>query len=328
MAEHNFFVFGAGYTKSIFDSAPLNNQLVNALLDLNPSSHLKTLSDKYATQDIELLLTKLDIDIQQGQYSSEIRNEINREIAEYFQRFRFKPDILENKKWLKKFAFNSFRKNDVILNLNYDCFLEGLLDYLGVWNPNKGYGIINNILIDDSCTNVNNIQILKIHGSENFTLQPYANYAESSTVSFEFNESIFPKSAANCFLGPRSIPRPAFKQKVVAKPYIIAPSYVKIPVVEISYLMIDAIEAVKAADKMIIIGCSLRSEDSILWLLLTTFLKGPNCKNRKYIIITPEAKSLGNRIRQYWGVNVNNCLIEIPSKLENAIDELCTLLKQ
>jgi len=44
--------------------------------------------------------------------------------------------------------------------------------------------------------------------------------------------------------------------------------------------------------------------------------------------ITPEANSLGKRIRQYWGVNVNNRLIEIPSKLENAIDELCTLLEQ
>ena len=323
--KRNLFILGAGLTKSIFNSAPLNDELVNALLDFNPSSQLKILSEKYATHDIELLLTKLDIDIHQGGYDSEIRNEINADIAGYFQRFRFKPNILNEKRWLEKFALKSFNNDDVIINLNYECFLEGLLDYLGIWNPNKGYGVINNVLIDDSCVNVKNIQILKIHGSENFTQQPIFNKPESSSVTFEFNESIFPKSAANSFFGHRSVPIPFWKNHAV-KPYIIAPSYVKIPVVEIIYLMIDAIEAAKTSDKIIIIGCSLRPEDSFLWLLLTTFFRNPNWRNRKSIIISPEANRIGNQIRQFWGGIVSNCLTEIPSKLENAIDELCALL--
>ena len=325
MTKRNFFIFGAGFTKSVFDNAPLNDQLVNALLDFNPSSPLKTLSDQYHTHDIELLLTKLDIDIQQGQYDSEIRNKINGDIAGYFQRFRFKPGILDEIKWLRKFALNSFSNDDVIVNLNYECFLEGLLDYMGIWNPNEGYGVIHNPLIDDSHVNVKNIQILKIHGSENFTQQPFLDKPENSSVTFEFSENIFPKSAANSFLGPRSVPVP-FRKNHAVKPYIIAPSYVKIPVVEIFYLMIDAIEASKTSDKMIIIGSSLRPEDSFLWLLSTTFFRNPNWRNRKSIIIGPEANSIGNRIRQFWGGSVSNCLIEIPSKLENAIDELCALL--
>jgi len=134
--SNNFYIFGAGFTKSVFDNAPLNDQLLSSLLNINPSSSLKSLSDKYGTQDIELLLTKLDIDIQQGHYKPELRSSINKEIAEYFQQFRFTPDMLEKKNWLEEFACNGFQKNDVILNLNYESFLEGLLDYFEIWNPN------------------------------------------------------------------------------------------------------------------------------------------------------------------------------------------------
>jgi flagellar basal body rod protein FlgC len=325
MTKSNFFIIGAGFTKAIFENAPLNNELVNAILDFNPSSQLKTLSEKYNTYDIELLLTKLDIDIYQGSYNIEIRNEINANIADYFQRFRFKPNILKEKRWLVEFASKSFSRDDTIINLNYDCFLEGLLDYLGIWNPNKGYGAIFNPLIDDSCVNINNIQILKVHGSENFTNQPIFDRPESSRVTFEFNENIFPKSAANIFFGPRSVPVP-FDKYHPPKPYIIAPSYVKIPVVDIIYLMIDAIAASKISDKMIIIGCNLRPEDSFLWLLLTTFFRNPAWESRKFVILSPEANSIGKRISQFWGGSVTKCLTEIPFKLENSIDELCAIL--
>jgi hypothetical protein len=324
MTEHNFFIFGAGVTKSVFDYAPLNDQLINTLLEFNPLSPLKELSQKYDTNNIEILLTRLDIDIQHNQSGSEIRTKINAEIAEYFERFRFNPNILDDNKWLQRFA-NNFRNNDVILNLNYDCFLEGLLDYFGIWKPKKGYGFIDNPLVDSSCDNPSNIQILKIHGSEHFTYKPYVDKPESGAVFFEFNKNIFPKSAAHSFFGSRSIPSSV--QNSIDKPYIIAPSYVKVPVVDISYLMLDAIEAVKTSSKLIVIGCSLRPEDSFLQLLLTAFLRNARLKNRKYIIISPDATCLGNRIRRYWGVNVNECLVEIPIKLENSIDKLCELLK-
>ena len=309
------------FTKSIFDNAPLNDQLVDALLDLNPSSPLKSLSDRYGTQDIELLLTKLDIDIQLGQYKSELRISINTELAEYFQQFRFNPDILNQKKWLQGFANNTFHKNDVILNLNYECFLEGLLDYFEIWNPNQGYGAIENMLVGKENINTNNIQILKIHGSENFTQQNYFDKPESAALSFEFNEQIFPKSAAHSFLGARSIPTHS-SNKNNAKPYIIAPSYVKIPTVEISYLMLDAIESISKSKTVIIVGCGLRPEDSFLWLLLTRFLRHPEWKKRKIIIISPEACSIGTKIKQYWGVNVNESVVVIPSKLEDATEQL------
>ncbi len=323
--NNNFYIFGAGFTKSVFTNAPLNDQLVDALLNVNPSSPLKSLSDKYDTQDIELLLTKLDIDIQQGQYKSEFRNRINKEIAEYFQQFRFNSNILENQKWLEEFACNAFHKNDVILNLNYECFLEGLLDYYEIWNPNKGYGAIENMLVGEDNININNIQILKIHGSEHFTLQNYFDKPESVVLSYEFNKHIFPKSAAHSFLGARSTPIHSSSNN--AKPYIIAPSYVKIPTVEISYLMIDAIEAISKSKNVIIIGCSLRPEDSFLWLLLTRFLRHPEWKKRKIVIINPDACSLGRKIKQYWGVNINESILEIQSKIEESIEQIIVAIQ-
>ena len=316
--SNNFYIFGAGFTKSVFDNAPLNDQLLSSLLDVNPSSPLKSLSGKFGTQDIELLLTKLDIDIQQGHYKPALRSSINKEIAEYFQQFRFIPDVLEEKHWLEEFACNVFQENDVILNLNYESFLEGLLDYFEIWNPNHGYGVIENMLVGEENINTNNIQILKIHGSEHFTLQNYFDKPESVALAYEFNKNIFPKSGAPSLLGPRSVPGHSSNQNG-AKPYIIAPSYVKIPTIEISYLMLDAIEAINKSKNVIVVGCGLRPEDNFLWLLLTRFLRHPEWKKRKIIIISPEACSLGRRIKQYWGVNINQSIMEISSKIEDAV---------
>lgn len=322
----NFYIFGAGFTKAVFDYAPLNNQLLDSLLDVNPSSPLKSLADKYDTKDIELLLTKLDIDIQQGLHESELRNCINKEIAEYFQQFRFKPDILKDKNWLEEFACNIFQENDVILNLNYECFLEGLLDYFEIWNPNKGYGAIENMLVGQENINQKNIQILKIHGSEYFTMQNYFDKPKSVALSYEFNKHIFPRSGANSFLGPRSITRTTSTIDS-ARPYIIAPSYVKIPTVEISYLMLDAIEAIHKSKNVFIVGCGLRPEDNYLWILLTHFLRHPDWEKRKIIIISPDACSLGLKIKQYWGVNVSQSIMEISSKLEDAVKVLIAATK-
>lgn len=298
--NNNFYIFGAGFTKAVFSNAPLNGQLVDALLDREPSSPLKSLSEKYGTKDIELLLTKLDIDTQQGHYKQDLRNSINKEIAEYFQQFRFTPDILNGITWLEQFARSVFSKNDVILNLNYDTFLEGLLDYFEVWNPNHGYGGISNVLVGEDNINAYNIQILKIHGSEHFTLQNYFDKPESVSLSYEFNQHVFPKSGAHSFLGPRSIPRASFNRDN-ARPYIIAPSFVKIPTVEIAYLMIDAFKAVEKSQKLIVVGCGLRPEDGFLWLLLTHFLRQPGWKARRIIIISPDACSIGSKIKRYWG---------------------------
>lgn len=316
--DSNFYILGAGFTKAVFDYAPLNNQLLGALLEVYPSSHLKILAEKYNTKDIELLLTKLDIDIQQGLQEKQFRTDINKEIAEYFQQFRFKSDILERNKWLQEFACNVFQENDVILNLNYECFLEGLLDYFEIWNPNKGYGAIENMLVGEENINQKNIQILKIHGSENFTMQNYFDKPDSVALSYEFNGHIFPKSGTHSFLGARSIPRPS-SQKDSARPYIIAPSYVKIPTVEISYLMLDAIEAVNKSKNIIVIGCGLRPEDNFLWILLTRFLRHPDWKERKIIILSPDACSLGQRIKQYWGVNVSQSVMEISSRIQDSV---------
>ena len=55
-------------------------------------------------------------------------------------------------------------------------------------------------------------------------------------------------------------------------PYVIAPSYVKVPRVEIAYLMLEALSESAKANRLIIIGSALRKEDSFLTLIITTFL--------------------------------------------------------
>ncbi len=141
-------------------------------------------------------------------------------------------------------------------------------------------------------------------------------------MSFEFNERIFLRSASNCFLGPRSIPASSSRKNHGIRPYIIAPSYVKIPAVEITYLMIDALAAIKESEKIIVIGCGLRPGDSFLWLLLTSFLKHPNWRKRKVITVSPNANKLIDRIKLYWCMNVNENFVVITSTLEEAIDQL------
>jgi hypothetical protein len=324
----NFFLFGSGFTKSVFQNAPLNDTLLDELLKVNSLSPLHNLSRKFETKDIENLLTRLDIDLQlrPQKYENNIRKQIEGEIAYYFQKFRFQNEVLSNNSWLNNFATKVFHKNDTIVNLNYDCFLEGLLDYFEVWSPQKGYGWVDNILVDRSISNPKDIKMLKIHGSENFTSILYEDNPDSSDIIFEFSKEIFPHSALNSCLGPLSLPMQENGQLEGIKSYVIAPSFVKIPSVKITYLMLDALEAVKKSKMFFIIGCGLRHEDNFLWLLLTSFLHNPEWEKRKIVIVSPDAEKLSERIKRFWGVPVANNIIKIPHKLEEKIDDLVGLL--
>jgi hypothetical protein len=119
----------------------------------------------------------------------------------------------------------------------------------------RGYGFFQNPLIDDTSFDTSPITVLKIHGSTSFKIAAYADKQHCRSVTFVFDEWYFPKSAKNTHFG-YGLGR--------GETYLIAPSYVKVPTVEITYLMIDALKAASESHNLIIIGCSLRPEDSFL----------------------------------------------------------------
>ena len=132
------------------------------------------------------------------------------------------------------------------MSLNYDCFLEGALDNLGVWTPNNGYARVINPLSDSIRQNPKNIKIYKIHGSENFVESRVDLGKRSQTsIGYRIDGSIYPVSGANSHLGGGSDhPRT----------YIIAPSFVKIPHVDIAAMMLDLLKVAEAARNFLIIG--------------------------------------------------------------------------
>lgn len=315
---NNMFLIGAGFTKAVFPNAPLNPDLLSSVIDDNPKSLLKKYQIRYRTDDIEILLTYMDLETVelQSERLKQDRQGINKEIAEYFQRFR--AGLPKNKKglknmcWLKQLANGVFTDHDVIVNLNYDCFLEGLLDYHKVWCPSTGYGAVEVDVPGTSLQNLlnpKNILTYKIHGSENFqTCSVDLKDVNPKRISLVVNEEIYPQSGKNRHLGV-----------VQGKAYIIAPSFVKTFYPQIQLMMIGALQAAAMAKNFVIIGCGLRPEDSFLWLLLAAFLYRP--ANGELIIVDPCAKGIKDKICEHYH-DTNKLISPICRNLECSVDEL------
>ena len=208
------------------------------------------------------------------------------------------------------------KENDSIISLNYDCILEGVLDYLGVWTPRDGYARLSAFPTDSILPNPKKITIHKIHGSENFVESSVIGKNEKQTgIGFNINESIYPKSGANSHLGGGA---------KNPRPYIIAPSFVKIPHADIAAMMLDLLDVVSKAKCLSIIGCGMRPEDSFLWLLLTRFLNVSQEDRKKLVILGPSSNDIWERISNYWVGDI--CRFTkvsiIPCGLEDGISSL------
>jgi len=123
----NLFIIGAGFTRAVFPTAPLNNDLLCQIVGSKDNSTLGRVWVEYGSTeiDIEMLLTRFDLDLmtKTSCFSKADRDAIGGEIAEFVKRFRFQKDV----EWLHPFL-QTILDNDVIISLNYDCFLEGFLD--------------------------------------------------------------------------------------------------------------------------------------------------------------------------------------------------------
>ena len=312
----NVFIVGAGFTKAIFPNAPLNRDLLGTLAIKSPASASSDLRNRYKTEDIEIALTRLDMDValSQGEDPRKLRQLIESELAEYFSSFCASDDLLAESEWLTHLIDGAFSSGDVAISLNYDCVLEGALDCRGKWYPNGGYGSsLDNPLASSDRPSKSPVTVLKIHGSANFVIAPYVDKPTASSVSFDFDERFFPRSAKNTHFGYGA---------GTGRSYLIAPSYVKIPTVEISYLMLDTLAASTNAKNLIIMGSALRPEDGFLTVLVTNFLRQPSWRDRKIIVVDPQAESISNRLKDYWGVNVSNQILPIQDQLQISVARL------
>ena len=311
----NVFIVGAGFTKAAIPDAPLNGDLLEKLAQVPEGYAARDLRDRFGSEDIEIALTKLDVETAASNAASDerrLRQRIESELGHYFSRFVAKEQLFAQNPWLAKFVDDVVVPGDVVINLNYDCLLEGALDCRGKWSPNGGYGSsITHPLTSDFPKSP--ITVLKIHGSSSFVIAPIIGESAAQAVSFVFDEHFFPCSARNTHFGYGA---------GTGRPYLIAPSYVKIPTVEIDYLRIDALEAASSASNLVVIGTSLRPEDPFLRLLITGFLRHRSWRSRRLVVVDPVAGEIRNRIREFWGVDVSNQLVPINETIEGAVDLL------
>lgn len=317
----NLFIIGSGFTKAIFPEAPLNNELLAALSSENSDCASQVLLKKYKTNDIEIALTKLDADIATSSYENEqlflelqdIRHKIEIDLGNFFTSYRATHELLVQSPWLNEFMQSALSDGDIAISLNYDCVFEGALDCIGRWSPKGGYGFFQHGLIDDSAYDKSPVTVLKIHGSTTFRIAAYADKPSCRAVNFVFDEYYFPVSAKNTHFG---------YGLGSSETYLIAPSNVKVPTVEMTYCMLDALKAASESQNLVVVGCGLRPEDSFLTLLLTHFLRQPKWRERKIIIVDLHANKIASKIKDYWGVNIEECVLPIEGNMENSIDQL------
>jgi hypothetical protein len=318
MAISNLFIIGAGFTKAVFPSAPLNDDFLTQVVGPEPNdSPLGQVWSEYKLSNIETLFTRLDLDLLTGRsrFNEDDRDAVSNQLADFVSRFRFAHDV----EWLRPLT-HILADNDVIVSLNYDCFLEGFLDFHGVWSPNGGYHIIENELSNGSLPdNERNIQILKIHGSESFRRSAFLDKPEWLTIGLRINSGLFPRSGKKIDFG--------------CSPddgaYVIAPSFAKQFNVELQCLLLDATRFARAARNLVIIGCGLRPEDSYLWLLLTSFINNRQWERKRTVILDPGASKIKKRIENFWGRKIFNQqnLIAIDSDLQSGISQLHEALR-
>jgi hypothetical protein len=213
--------------------------------------------------------------------------------------------------WLTDSLLPSFEAGDVVINLNYDCTLESALDLADLWTPNGGYPGLMSAAFDGVAKSA--IEVLKIHGSCSFIIAPAFDNPDVQSVGFVINEHFFPKSGRNRQLNFGG---------GLGRRCLIAPSYVKAPTVDIYVLMRRALDAVRDAERLVVIGCSLRPEDTFIRLLITQFFTDANWQMRQVIIVDPQAKRVAEVLRIFWGHLIDDNIVAIPGRLEQAAGDL------
>jgi hypothetical protein len=307
-------IVGSGFTRAVFgEKAPTNANLLQELRQSEPVLWQR-IAERYPTNDVEVALTRLDLDINKADAGkAELiaeRLRIETDLARFFRKFRFNEELVESQPWVESLVKSAFKPGDVAVCLNYDCLLEGLLDRYGLWSLNGGYGQTGPVFIMPIQCKPSPVTVLKIHGSENFHLDRVVIGSDIDKVLlFTVDESIFPISGrARHFNPPEDHSSDA----------IIAPSFVKIFPSPLLTLMLEALEATELPEILVIIGCALRPEDSFLHLLVLRYLQGLRKSPRRILVIDPCANSVCSRLSKTLEYDLSDVLEPIEEPLEKA----------
>ncbi|MBI4834838.1 MAG: SIR2 family protein [Planctomycetes bacterium] len=277
------FLLGAGFTHAVTNGkAPLTSGLVPLIKNIITDDLQDTLN--HVGDNIELFITLLDLE---ERYT--VQNERRDKISECKKKVIDKIiDCYDIDKFTEHFPLcESFVKkvsdNACILTLNYDCLLDRYLYLSKRWSPHGGYFAQQFPSSIKHNSNLDNVLLLKLHGSCNFR----NNSGNLDYPNIEVSSKIFPSIHAE--INTRN-----YKRDEGA--HVLIMSYLKQYHNGIMMLWREAIETLKNANRLTIIGCSLRDEDIFLRYALYHF--GTKENTDKFVIeIVDKNKNSGETIK-------------------------------
>jgi hypothetical protein len=255
------FLLGAGFTRAVVGHrAPLTHELM-AKLDISKFPEIREEYER-AFPDIEQFISILDLKVLHFRQINNlisyrlnnIREDIVRQILNQVDMGSLHLENLESYPILKCFL-EKVPRNSCILTLNYDCVLDQGLYYTGRWSPFGGYCYTTFPHTENENDSKDRILLLKLHGSCNFRDSGEG----QEYFKIEITNSIFPSIHATINSDPSD------------KPHILVMSYIKQFHNGIMSLWREAISFLREAEKLIIVGCSLREEDTFLRFALYHF---------------------------------------------------------
>lgn len=191
-----------------------------------------------------------------------------------------------NKKNLSFFYNKMLQKDSSIITFNYDLILEKYLFSKGIWFPLDGYGFLIESIpkINSEYENLtSHIQILKLHGSLNWKVDPLFHDSIELEWYNDFNENIFPN-----YLADEKKRNFIYQGGFSTKSWLL-PSWIKqFTYPEIIKVWNKASKVLNEADEIVFIGYSLPQADSAAYSLFAN--ANQNYKN--ITIIDPNAESL------------------------------------
>jgi hypothetical protein len=213
---------------------------------------------------------------------------------------------------LREFAAR-LQAGDVVITFNYDSTVERVLLDLGKWAPPDGYGpdiVLQKNEYDETPVTFlpSAVKVLHLHGAVGWYEKP------------AFSPSFDPTSGAEGATPRTSLSKVPLETEIALDPLLLRglgiqnvdaclpsrppnesqimlhPSFLKVyggegranPI--FSRLWKDALNALKSADEVTIIGYSLPSADSAAWTLLHT-----GCERGKTVVVNPNKSVLMNQ---------------------------------
>lgn len=283
------FLLGAGFTRAVIgQKAPLTNEIMPKL-DI---SQFPEIADDFERTfpDIEQFISRLDLRCFHYEKTNksladrlnDIRANIVQQIVKLFEPNQLYIDKSDIPHELTRFV-EIIPDQSLVITLNYDCVLDQGLYYSDRWSPFGGYGYPTFPHTGDDNAEKGRILLLKLHGSCNFRNRT----GNTDYFNIEITDSIFPEIHASLCPSNSTLDK---------GPHLLVMSYVKQYHNGIMSLWRKAISTLREADKLFIVGCSLRDEDTFLRFALYHFGTKP-CAQTFSVEIIDQSKETCDNIK-------------------------------